>query len=228
MNVRESSRFAWRGVTAGNKLRSALTTLGIMIGVAAVIILVAVGTGSSRSVQDSISQLGSNTLTVSASGGGGGGRGGGGGPLSFFGGAPAATDTGTDIRKAELTMDDAKALTDTATAPDVLGVAPVVSAQSVTATYEGASHAVSTFTGSTPAYLNIDNSTVATGTVFTELTTRRTGAWSSSGRLSPRTSRAVTGPQSSASRSSSTGCRSPSWASSRRRAAPARLIRMTG
>ncbi len=167
MNVRESSRFAWRGVTA-NKLRSALTTLGIMIGVAAVIILVAVGTGSSKSVQDSISQLGSNTLTVSASGGGGGGRGGGGGPASFFGGASAATDTGTDIRKAELTMDDAKALTDTATAPDVLGVAPVVSAQSVTATYEGASHAVSTFTGSTPAYLNIDNSTVATGTAFTD------------------------------------------------------------
>ena len=152
MNVRESSRFAWRGVTA-NKLRSALTTLGIMIGVAAVIVLVAVGTGSSQSVQDSISQLGSNTLTVSASGGGGGGRRRWWGAVSFFGGASAATDTGTDIRKAELTMDDAKALTDTATAPDVLGVAPVVSAQSVTATYEGASHAVSTFTGSTPAYL---------------------------------------------------------------------------
>ena len=171
MNVRESGRFAWRGVTA-NKLRSALTTLGIMIGVAAVIILVAVGTGSSKSVQDSISQLGSNTLTVSASGGGGGGRGGGGGgPGGFaalFGGGTATTDTGTDIRKAELTMDDARALTDTTTAPDVLGVAPVVSAQSVTATYEGASHAVSTFTGSTPAYLNIDNSTIATGTGFTD------------------------------------------------------------
>ena len=63
---RESSRFAWQGVTA-NKIRSALTTLGILIGVAAVIILVAVGTGSSKAVQDSISQLGSNTLTVSAS-----------------------------------------------------------------------------------------------------------------------------------------------------------------
>ena len=66
MNVREMLRFAWQGVTA-NKPRSALTTLGILIGVAAVIILVAVGTGSSKSVQDSISALGSNTLTVSAS-----------------------------------------------------------------------------------------------------------------------------------------------------------------
>ena len=44
MNVREALRFAWRGVMA-NKVRSFLTTLGILIGVAAVIILVAVGTG---------------------------------------------------------------------------------------------------------------------------------------------------------------------------------------
>lgn len=53
MNVKEINRFAWRGVTA-NKTRSALTTLGILIGVAAVIILVAVGTGSSKAVADSI------------------------------------------------------------------------------------------------------------------------------------------------------------------------------
>ena len=62
MNIAESARFAVRGVTA-NKLRSALTTLGILIGVAAVIILVAVGTGSSQSVQDSISRLGANTAS---------------------------------------------------------------------------------------------------------------------------------------------------------------------
>ena len=72
MNVTEALRFAWQGVTA-NKTRSALTTLGILIGVAAVIILVAVGTGSSKAVQDSISSLGSNTLTVTASQSGGGG-----------------------------------------------------------------------------------------------------------------------------------------------------------
>jgi len=47
MMVQETGRFAWRGVTA-NKTRSALTTLGILIGVAAVIILVAVGTGIAR------------------------------------------------------------------------------------------------------------------------------------------------------------------------------------
>ena len=167
MNTAESTRFAVQGVTA-NKLRSALTTLGILIGVAAVIILVAVGTGSSQAVQDSISRLGSNTLTVSSNSTAGGGRGGGGFAALFGGGGATGTTTGTKTRGSALTMDDAKALTDKTAAPDILGVAPVVSAQSVTATYTGASHTVGTFTGSTPAYLLIDNDTVATGSTFTD------------------------------------------------------------
>ena len=184
MNVRESARFAVRGVLA-NKMRSALTTLGILIGVAAVIILVAVGTGSSKSVQDSISRLGSNTLTVSSSQGGTGGRsgrGGGGGGLAvgFGGGAPpgvrapggaaasASVDTGTRTRAAVLTVDDAQALLDAKLAPDVASVAPVVSAQSVVATYSGASHTVTTFTGTTPSYLVNDNDTVTAGTAISD------------------------------------------------------------
>jgi putative ABC transport system permease protein len=59
-------------------------------------------------------------------------------------------------------------LTDTTAAPDVQGVAPVVSAQSVAATYDGASHTVSTFTGSTPAYLLINNDTIGAGSAFTD------------------------------------------------------------
>jgi putative ABC transport system permease protein len=168
MRLRESARFASHGVTA-NKLRSALTTLGIVIGVAAVIILVAVGTGSSRSVQASIDALGSNTLTVTAASTAGGGRGGfGGGPAVLFGGQQQSTTTGTKTRAPQLTMADAEALTDTEQAPDVLGVAPVVSPQSVTATYEGASHSVGTFTGTTPAYLLIDNDSVSQGSAFTD------------------------------------------------------------
>ena len=46
----ESVRIALRGVGA-NKLRSALTVLGILIGVSSVIILTAVGTGSSADIQ---------------------------------------------------------------------------------------------------------------------------------------------------------------------------------
>jgi len=168
MNLRESARFAVGGVTA-NPLRSALTTLGILIGVAAVIILLAVGEGSSRSVQDSISALGSNTLTVSSNQGGTGGRGGfGGGPPGLagpgIGGASSTADNGTKTRKAELTLEDAQALKDSTRAPHVASVAPVVTAQSVTATYAGASHSVGTLTGTTPSYLVNNNDTVAKGT----------------------------------------------------------------
>lgn len=177
MNLAESARFAWRGVTS-NKPRSALTTLGVLIGVASVIILVAVGTGSSKSVSDSISSLGANTLTISSSTGGTGGRGGGGGGGGggFGGGgggmpggsSTTSTDTGTKTRTTALSVADAEALLDPAAAPDVLAAAPVVSASSVVATYSGASHTVTTTTGSTSAYLTINNDTVSSGRTFTD------------------------------------------------------------
>jgi len=50
-----------------NKLRSALTMLGVIIGVAAVIAMVSVGNGASQSVQNTILNLGSNLVTVSPS-----------------------------------------------------------------------------------------------------------------------------------------------------------------
>jgi putative ABC transport system permease protein len=165
--MKESLTFALRGINA-NKLRSALTTLGILIGVAAVIILVAVGTGSSKAVQASISKLGSNTLTVTSTSSTGG-RGGGG--FAGLGGGAATSSTvstGTKTRANALTVADAQSLTDKTTAPDVLGVAPVVSAQSVVATYKGASHTVTTFTGTTSAYLLIDDDQVSLGTTFTD------------------------------------------------------------
>ena len=49
---------------AVNRLRSALTMLGVVIGVASVIAMVAVGTGASRSVQASVTALGSDLVTV--------------------------------------------------------------------------------------------------------------------------------------------------------------------
>jgi putative ABC transport system permease protein len=177
--VNEALRFAWQGVTA-NKTRSALTTLGILIGVAAVIILVAVGTGSSKAVQDSINSLGSNTLTVTAgstggpggfgggSFGGGSGDGPGGGPPGLGGGAATTSQNATSTRAAEITMADAEAIATGDEADHVLGVAPVVSASSVTATYENSSHDVNTFTGTTASYLLIDNSKVQYGNAFSD------------------------------------------------------------
>lgn len=164
MSISESAKFAWRGITA-NKARSALTMLGVLIGVAAVIILVAVGTGASDSVTNTLNSLGTNTLTVTLKGSGGGFFGGfGGGRTS----EDSSKDTGTSIRTPTLSMADADALASSGQAPDIAHVAPVVSATSVTATYGGASHSVATTTGSTPSYLVINNDTLAQGRAFSE------------------------------------------------------------
>ena len=72
MNFLESIRFGVRGLAA-NKMRSSLTTLGILIGVASVIILIAVGNGSSKAIQKNIERLGTNTITIRSGAGGGGG-----------------------------------------------------------------------------------------------------------------------------------------------------------
>ena len=89
MNLVESFRIAIRALNA-NKVRSALTMLGVIIGVAAVILLVSIGTGVQKQVTGSIEGLGSNLLFVfpgNFSQGGGGGAG------------------GADIRK-QFTLDD--------------------------------------------------------------------------------------------------------------------------
>ncbi len=81
MNLFESFRIALRALNA-NKVRSALTMLGVIIGVAAVILLVSIGTGVQDQVTGSIEGLGSNLLFVfpynmeAAQEGGGGGPGG--------------------------------------------------------------------------------------------------------------------------------------------------------
>ncbi|MCU0842000.1 MAG: ABC transporter permease [Thiobacillaceae bacterium] len=72
MNLLDTTRSALRSLRA-NKLRSGLTTLGIIIGVAAVITMLAVGEGASRLVAEQLKSLGSNTMvifpgTVTASG----------------------------------------------------------------------------------------------------------------------------------------------------------------
>jgi putative ABC transport system permease protein len=144
VNPFETVRFALRGVSA-NKLRSGLTVLGILIGVGAVILLVAVGNGSSKAIQASIERLGTNTLTVQA----GGGR-------SF----------GSTSRSTSLTPAMADALVDADLAPHVRSASPVVTA-SESATYNGTDHTISQFIGTTPAYLSAANYSVAKGSAFT-------------------------------------------------------------
>jgi putative ABC transport system permease protein len=144
VNPLQTLRFAVAGLAA-NKVRSALTTLGVLIGVAAVILLLAVGNGSSQAVRDSIEKLGTNALTVSSGGG--------------FGGKSTATAT------KPLTVDDARALADPKSAPDVKSVAPEVTT-SQTALYQGTSHTVDEVVGTYPAYFEASNSKVAKGDYF--------------------------------------------------------------
>jgi len=171
VSVREVLRFALRGLGA-NKMRSALTTLGILIGVGAVIILVAVGNGSSEKIKKSISSLGANTLTVSKSTSGRSLRGGFGGPGGagggFGGGQSSGTSTGPRTQAHDLTVADAKALvSDPASTPSVKSSSPVVTGSSITTTYEGSSHSISQIIGTYPTYFEAGNKVVASGSTFT-------------------------------------------------------------
>ncbi|WP_433474986.1 ABC transporter permease [Spirillospora sp. CA-142024] len=160
MSPFEILRFALRGLSA-NKLRSSLTTLGILIGVGAVILLVAVGNGSSEQIKKSIQRLGADSLTVTPSTTGGG-RGFGGFP---GGPAQSGTDFGPRTQARDLTAQDAEALT---AATSVKSASPVVTSQSVTAGYEGTSATINQFVGTTPSYFAAANKTVASGTAFTD------------------------------------------------------------
>ncbi|OXM71509.1 ABC transporter permease [Amycolatopsis vastitatis] len=142
MNLLEILRFAVRGLTA-NKLRSALTTLGITIGVAAVILLVAVGNGASAAIAASIQGLGTNVVNVSPARGGG---------------------QGASARP--LTVQDAHALVDPVGAPDVKAASPVVNT-TATATYGQTSYDISSVAGTEPAYFTTTNREIADGQLFT-------------------------------------------------------------
>ena len=144
MSVLELFRSALRGLTA-NKLRSALTLLGVMIGVAAVILLLAVGNGSSQQVRNLISELGTKTLTVRSSGG--------------FGQQARSAST------APLTL----AIADKLAASGMGHVDAVVPAVNTTLTVSTstASVASTSIVGTTPEYFTVTTSKVGTGSAFT-------------------------------------------------------------
>ena len=143
----ETIRVALGGLAA-NKLRTGLIVLGLMIGVGSVIVLIAVGTGSSTAVQNQIDSLGSNVLMVISSSG--------------LGGLRGSTTSGS-----QLTLGDATALQNRFLAPDVKSVSPVVSANGVTLAFNNTTYSPSSFTGTTPSYKAAKNDTLAEGRWFT-------------------------------------------------------------
>jgi putative ABC transport system permease protein len=118
--------------------------LGVLIGVASVILLLAVGNGSSVAVKDSITALGTNSLTVT-SGSAGGAR------------------TASTVKK--LTVDDARALANPSAAPDIRSVAPVATT-TATADYGNISYTPGSVIGTYPAYFETANEKIAHGDYF--------------------------------------------------------------
>ena len=144
MNGLENVRISLRGLAA-NKLRSALTVLGVMIGVGAVIVLVAVGTGSSQAVQNRLKALGTNTITILNRG--------------RFGRGPSTT--GTQTQAVSITATDVKNLENTTQAPDIATVSPVLRT-TATGTYGAASYST-TVVGTTPTYVGAEDYQLAGG-----------------------------------------------------------------
>jgi putative ABC transport system permease protein len=125
---------------SANKLRTALTMLGIVIGVAAVISMLAVGQGASSSITSRIESMGTNLLYVMAN---------------------------NDVTNPQpLTLADAEAITESGGAPSVLAVAPTVS-RSMDVTFAGTS-TTTTIMGVTLNYSTVRNETVASGRFITQ------------------------------------------------------------
>jgi putative ABC transport system permease protein len=147
MNWFETLRTGLEAVRS-HRLRSILTMLGILIGIAAVILTVGLGQGAQVQVRDQIAALGSNLLIVS----------------------PGSTTSSTGVRggfgsATTLTMGDAAALSSAVTAPDIKAVAPVISSSQSLA--NGATNWTSTVVGTTTDWPSVRARTLSSGRFFT-------------------------------------------------------------
>ena len=157
MNLLRSLRLALRGLST-NLMRTALTMLGIVIGVAVVIVVVAIGQGATKSVTDSVNSLGTNLLSVTP------GR-----PRVRITAAVTQNASTTAVAAGapnRLTLDDAKIITHSF--PEtIMAVAPLVRG-SVQISMNG-KDSTSTVMGTTPDFLFVNNATIVAGRMFTTM-----------------------------------------------------------
>ncbi|SDT58100.1 ABC transporter permease [Jiangella sp. DSM 45060] len=148
MNWLDTLRTGWEAVRT-HRLRSLLTVVGILIGIASVILTIGFGQGAQAEVRAQISALGSNLLIVT----------------------PGSTTDASGLRGGSgsattLTMDDAEVLASDVVAPDVAAVAPVSGGpQSLTA---GDVNWTATVNGTTPAWLDVRNRSLTSGRFLTD------------------------------------------------------------
>ena len=148
MSLFETIRVAVAAVAA-RKLRSALTMLGILIGIASVMLTVGLGQGAQQSITSQINKLGSNMLIVTP-------------------GAGTGMGSGRNVNQAvtPLTLDDAAILADQRVCPDILRVAPITQAGATV--QAGTTSATTTITGTSPQWLPIRAKKLSQGRFFTE------------------------------------------------------------
>lgn len=142
MNL-STSFFAALESLSANKMRAALTILGIVIGVGAVIAMLAIGRGAQNSITGSIEGIGSNLLFV-----------------------VRGNENQEGQNAKPLTLDDAEAMRDVFQAPSVIGVAPILnSGADVSAQGESTN---SDLNGVTPDYEWVRNVTIVEGEFINE------------------------------------------------------------
>jgi putative ABC transport system permease protein len=142
MNTNEVLRISWEAILK-NKVRSLLTMLGIIIGVAAVIIMIAISSGTEATISDQITSLGTNLIFVST----------------------AFTRMGPGMSTSvQLVLSDATAIAD-----NISGVTSVVVEQDASETVKAGSVSLSStsITGASPDFLTVRDLTVASGRFFT-------------------------------------------------------------
>ena len=143
MNILNLIRIAFKALQR-NKLRAFLTMLGIIIGVAAVISMVAIGQGSKKSIQDQLSSMGSNMITIR--------------PNSNV--AAGVRLDATSVQT--LTINDVKAIQNQA--QYINGISPAVSARGQI--INGSLNWSTSMQGVSPEYLDIRNWPLKDGIVF--------------------------------------------------------------
>ncbi len=137
------------GSLGANKMRSALTMLGIIIGVTAVVGLLAIGNGVSGSIQKQLESNGSNLVTIQGS---------------------SATTNGvaTGQRYASITLEDAQEFAQSANIRSAGAVAFSPEVQRSGQITAGSANAFATFIGVWPEYTTVRNSTVGKGDFITD------------------------------------------------------------
>jgi putative ABC transport system permease protein len=129
---------------SSNKMRSGLTILGIVIGVGAVIAMLAIGTGAEQTITGSISGIGTNLLFV------------------------VRGDLNNEVRNPKpLTLEDAQSMMDSFAVPSVIGVAPMI--QGGVEVCAAGECTTSAGIGVTPDYQAVRNVGIAEGEFVSEI-----------------------------------------------------------